>query len=44
VFLDLTRIVRSLEVRVREEWTGAAAEQAIVLGADRELEEVSSQI
>jgi hypothetical protein len=31
-------------VRGPEEWTGGAGEQAIVFGADRELEEVSSQI
>jgi hypothetical protein len=31
-------------VRGPEEWTGTAAERTIVFGADRELEEVSSQI
>jgi hypothetical protein len=44
VSLDLTRTARVLEVRVREERTGAAGERTIVFGADRELEEVSSQI
>jgi hypothetical protein len=31
-------------VRGPEDWIGAVGEQAIVFGADRELEEVSSQI
>jgi hypothetical protein len=37
-------IVRGREVRGPEEWTGAVGERGIVFGADRELEEVSSQI